>query len=243
MATARKARPRPRKSMARGSASTPNAPLAGCNSTSSRKPVESILPKTLLEELHGIARSDAPITPKLVRALDERHAISDQHGISLRRLRSYLDRARKADLADHPPNTTAGHEVPAPKTLRDHRVRQVSIASILESVFGPLGECDPGLWEQRAYLMLLGLIYEKLIGNDTEFPTDDLVLLGKLLAEHRRVNARVRTGGLAPDAPGDASAAGDAPSNREPLPDHFADVVRQVYGTNFQSPGSTESED
>ena len=78
--------------------------------------------------------------------------------------------------------------------------------------------------------MLLGLVYERLATNEDELSTDDLGALSKTLAEHRRIDARVNTADRA------AGAEENAEQGEGQLPDHFADVVRQVYGTNFQNP-------
>ena len=48
------------------------------------------------------------------------------------------------------------------KKTAEFRRRQVSVAAILDETFGELAKCDPDLWERRAYLMLIGLVYEKL---------------------------------------------------------------------------------
>ncbi len=116
--------------------------------------------------------------------------------------------------------------------VRRYRRRQASVASILDGLFGRLADCSPELWERRAYLMLVGLVYERLALDEDEIPTEELVKLAKVLAENRRIEAKLQqaTKDSTPDKE-DEAAKGD-------LPDRFADVVRQVYGTNFQPPDS-----
>ncbi len=109
-----------------------------------------------------------------------------------------------------------------------HHRRQASVGAILDQTFGRLAKCSPDLWERRAYLMLVGLVYERLATNEDEISTEELVILAKVLAENRRVEARLKDTHVPPEATGPAT-----PRTRA-LPDNLADVVRQVYGTNLQ---------
>jgi len=112
--------------------------------------------------------------------------------------------------------------------VRAHRCRQASVASILNRTFGRFAKSNPELWERRAYLMLVGLMYERLAVNEKEISTDELTALSKALAEQRRAEAQARDG---------RGAETDQAENRDgELPQDFAEVVRQVYGTNFQPP-------
>jgi len=110
-----------------------------------------------------------------------------------------------------------------------HRRRQASVAAILDETFGQLAKCSPDLWERRAYLMLIGLLYERLATNEADISTDELVALSKVLAENRRAEARLRDNHRPPKPEEPAPALGGE------LPEQLADVVRQVYGTNFQA--------
>ena len=118
--------------------------------------------------------------------------------------------------------------------VRAHRRRQASVAAILDRTFGQLAKCSPNLWERRAYLMLIGLVYERLATNEEEISTDELVSLAKVLAENRRAEARLREHQRTEEAPQ------DTPPRAGELPNAFADVVRQVYGTNFQVPPDSD---
>jgi hypothetical protein len=111
-----------------------------------------------------------------------------------------------------------------------HRRRQASVAAILDRTFGQLAKCSPNLWERRAYLMLIGLVYERLATNEEEISTDELVSLAKVLAENRRAEARLREH----PQPTDSAEPASPPTGE--LPERFTDVVRQVYGTNLQVP-------
>lgn len=170
------------------------------------------------------------ITPGLVRALSDRLDIESACGVSRRRLGNYLKR-----LWNHNSRQPAQDRLPAtnasdrawPDKLREHRQRQVCVASILDSTFGKLSECDADLWGHRAYLMLIGLVYERLAADEDDMPTDELVALAKIIAENRRVELSLRKVG---EDTGAAKTCGGR------LPDSFGDIVRQVYGTNFHAP-------
>ena len=112
----------------------------------------------------------------------------------------------------------------SPDRMRTHRRRQASVATILDKTFGKLAESDAQLWDHRAYLMLVGLVYERLATNEQELSTDELVALAKILAENRRAEARRPQGKQTADK--------DEPptTNDGPLPKPFADAVREVYG-------------
>jgi hypothetical protein len=195
-----------------------------------RTPVEQLIPREITEQLRRRAADAPEITADLIHALDDQFALEAAHGLSRRRLRSYLQRLR----GEHEPSKGNGRVRPDGQTpgwsdrLRAHRVRQASVASILDATFGKLADCSPDLWGHRAYLMLVGLVYERLAGGEDEIPTGELVALAKIIAENRRVEVRLS----------DANEKGKAQHTpREPtdrLPENFSDIVRQVYGTNFQ---------
>jgi len=113
---------------------------------------------------------------------------------------------------------------PTAADVRSHRARQASVAAILDQVFGPFTEMNPHLWERRAYLLLVGSVYERL-ATDEEVSTDELVKLARVLAEHRRLKAAT------PDAGDETAGADDAASDNGRLPDRVADLVRDLYGT------------
>ena len=114
------------------------------------------------------------------------------------------------------------------ETVQDHHRRQASVAAILDQTLGHFAKSDPHLWERRAYLMLMGLVYERLATNKKEIPTEELVKLAKVLAENRRAEARTQGNHRISETPESLQ------SSTGKLPDHLADVVRQVYGTHLQ---------
>jgi hypothetical protein len=174
------------------------------------------------------------ITPDLVTELDRRLDISTRYGISPNRLRSYLQRLKARECqelgmeTDPPSSDELTGQVWGEK-VRAHRRRQVSVAAILDETFGQFAKCSPDLWEHRAYLMLVGLVYERLATNEDELSTDELVTLSKVLAANRRAEAQRQPDRL----PDDPTRPASPPAGE--LPDRFADAVRQVYGTNLDA--------
>ncbi len=194
-----------------------------------RRPIDNLLPRAVVNELQRTAASTDRITPKIITELDRRFAIADQYGVSKRRLSSYLARLRSTREGKGRPGSNSKAQAENPSDgwgnqVRAHRRRQASVGAILDQTFGQLAKCNPDLWERRAYLMLIGLVYERLATNEDEICTDELIALAKALAENRRAEARLRVHPHSPEVSGPTT---DRPGE---LPDRFADVVRQVYG-------------
>ena len=182
----------------------------------SRQPISRLLPESLLEELGRTAASVEAVTPDVVKALDDRLRIAERYGVSRRRLAKHLSGLKE--------------------TLESHRHRQATVSAILDETFGQLATCKPELWDRRAYLMLVGLVYERLATNEEDLPTEELVALAKVLAESRRAQSRPRDSVAVEEAPGSKA------SRDGPLPDRFADIVRQIYGTDFQAPAAATAD-
>ncbi len=230
----------------------------------SRTPVVEILPATLTDEIRTIVRALPSVTAKLAKDVDGRFDIESRFGVSKRRLRNYLQRLHdnckpgpssetKPSIAPRLPvdgqsssatqdnGRVARAAAPAESgpaegdKLRAHRMRQASIASILDATFGPPADCNPELWDRRAYLMLVGMVYDRLTFSEDDLPAKELVALAKGLAEARRADARAREHELDKESKDSPSATAAH------LPENFAEIVRQVYGTNFHAP--TEGRD
>jgi hypothetical protein len=111
--------------------------------------------------------------------------------------------------------------------VQAHRKRQESVAKILNRTFGRFAKSNPDLWERRAYLMMVGLMYQWLATNEKEVSTEELVALSKVLAEQRRAEAQSR---------GSDEKETETVGPGGELPEDFGEAVKQVYGTNFQAP-------
>ena len=100
-----------------------------------------------------------------------------------------------------------------------------------------MAECSPDLWGRRAYLMLVGLVYERLAAGHDEVPTEEIVALAKVLAENRRVEVRLQ------EMDGRKRTESESDSGSGPLPERFGEIVREVYGTNFQHTGDAQEDE
>ena len=114
--------------------------------------------------------------------------------------------------------------------IRAHRERQESVSAILDQTFNEHGKNNPDLWERKAYLMLVGLVYEKLATCEEELSTNELVSLAKVLAENRRAEVRSRS------HPGDYQVDHNHRNRSGKLPENLTGVIRQIYGANLQMP-------
>ncbi len=125
------------------------------------------------------------------------------------------------------------------EAVASHRLRQASVAAILDQLFGPFGASDPKLWERRAYLLLVGSVYDRL-ATDAELSTDELVKLASVLAESRRSKSSKASSGPVDGEPA-MNASRDGGNGR--LPDRFADMVRDLYGANVDDERTSTTND
>lgn len=211
-------------------------------------PVERVLPPNVQDTIAKAVSEAGRVTPKLTSRLDRQLAIERTYGVSRRRLANYLrrlaDGSMRRPASPRPHARNSERQAPAAPTsgskdaggasgevdekLVGHRERQATMSSILENMFGPLASSNPELWDRRAYLMLVGLVYEQLATDDVAFQTEELARLAKVLSEARRAEDRPRERGSREHGRSDATAQAGK------LPERFTDIVRQVYGTNLE---------
>lgn len=115
----------------------------------------------------------------------------------------------------------------AQQRVDDYHHRQQSVARVLDELFSKPAKNKPELWDQRAYLMVMGMIYERLATGEAEISTEELTAMAKILAEQRKARP-ARPGRKAGTKPVRAGSAGD-------LPKMFGEMVDQVYGTSGAS--------
>lgn len=212
---------------------TTDAGARAARRMTSRTPVGRILPPSVVAALRAAVDAADDITPELVEDVDLRFDIQTRHGVTRRRLRNYLRRLHRSNKCKTDTDKCDAADVTGEEwreKLGAHRRRQASVASILDATFGPMATCGPDLWDRRAYLMLVGLVYERLALSEEELPTAELVALAKVLAEGRRVDLKLRERADAPVSGEPRATSGGA------LPERFADIVRNVYGADFHAP-------
>jgi|GEM_PF-3430001 len=197
---------------------------------SKRKPANLArqLPPALRVKLLEWIGSHGRVTQTLAVEIDSQFAICETYGVTIEQLQSYLRRLRKG----FSPVSRTSHEklgiaAKGEKHMYSQRKRQAEIATVLRQLFGNLADIEPQLWSHRAFLMLMGLAFEKLSTNEHELSTDELVKLTKALGDACRVQPRIR-----------AAASGNTTATHRgtcSLPRNFADIVRQIYGTNISA--------
>ncbi|MFQ5592372.1 MAG: hypothetical protein ACE5HE_14525 [Phycisphaerae bacterium] len=235
-------------------ATTPAPTPCASRAIRRRAAVDKVLPPELIEELQAVIATAPLVNVELTREIDKRFGIGKRFSVPTQQLRRYLQRLHDRRVAEqvcankHSDEAEGngragmgdsdGEQAPGLRErLRAHRTRQMSIASILDATFGPLAQSNPELWDRRAYLMLVGLVYDRLASAEEELPSAEIIALAKVLSEARRAEARARDHQRA----GESKDAATTPLG--PLPQSFADVVRQVYGTNFHDPEECRAPD
>jgi hypothetical protein len=181
-----------------------------------RRNVARRLPAEVKRAVESAVREAPSLSEATIAGIDERFELCRRYAISRCGLARFLRRLRDPDVPS------------ARKVAAQHR-RQESNAVLLNETLGPFAKSHPELWDQRAYLMLIGILYERLATNEKEISTDELVALSRMLVENRRVEARLRDGRTDAASP-ETCGSGE-------LPEQFEDIVRRVYGTNFRDPG------
>lgn len=198
---------------------------------SKRQSAERVLPREIQASLRDAVRDHGTVDEELVGRVIEAHQLQSTYGLSRRRVRNYLNRLLgKVNGGSTSASSRAG-DADWRRRVASHRHRQASVASILDATFGRLAECHPDLWDRRAYMMLVGIVYERLALQECDIDNSELTALAKILAEGRRAQGRGSSNVDGSDPSADGSRNGK-------LPNRFADVVKQVYGTSFRPPDS-----
>ena len=108
-----------------------------------------------------------------------------------------------------------------------HR-RWANARQVVGEAVGREEQHDPRIWERGVYQLWLWLVVERLVVGRDEIETNELATISKMLHEQRKLSleeAKQRQKGDDHDHAA-ASATG--------LPAQFGEIVRQIYGTNFQ---------
>ena len=123
-----------------------------------------------------------------------------------------------------PPSRT-GAPVVDPQELRR---RWAFARQIVREAVGEEEEQDPRIWERGAYQLWLWLVVERLVVRRDQIDVDELSVVSKMIYDQRKLSLE--------EAKHSRKADDDrqAPANTGRLPPHFGEIVRQIYGTNFQ---------
>ncbi len=108
------------------------------------------------------------------------------------------------------------------------RARWAQARRIVGEVVGRDGEHDPRIWERGAYQLWLWLVVELLVVRRDDLEVSELSAISKMLHEQRKLSLNEQKQAGAADGQGN----GQGPPGR--LPERFGELVRQIYGANFQ---------
>ena len=114
--------------------------------------------------------------------------------------------------------------------MDEYRKRQAVTAAALDQLFGTWGTCQPKLWGQRTFLLLVGIVHERLSSAAEEIPTEELIALAKVLADNRRALGDARRRRAAGEVPPSLRTPSDGSARS------FAEVVREIYGSKAEEP-------
>jgi len=116
--------------------------------------------------------------------------------------------------------------------LTQHRHRQASISAILDAMFGDIARQDTKCWDQRTYLLIVGMIYERLAVDEAEIETSELVALAKILSECRRAD----TGANKQEQKDNSDQTSETEKGNSPR--KIKVVVQDVYGAGYNPPAN-----
>lgn len=176
----------------------------------SKKGIKQRLPAAARKELEKEIVSATEVTVAWLEQLDEKFGLGRIYAVTRRGLRDLVIRVR----------IRHGKEV---KSLRD---RQEWAGKVLKEMVGEKGKDNPQLLGQHAYLAMVAVLFERLTTHGKDISTEELAALSKMLAEQRRAEAQSSRGSHDEDA--------QAVKGEGELPEDFGEVVKQIYGTNFQ---------
>lgn len=125
----------------------------------------------------------------------------------------------------------AAASAPIPTDPAELHRRWEAARRIVHQAVGTEDEHDPRIWERGLYQLWLWLVVERLVVRRDEIDVGELSVISKMLYDQRKlsldeVKQRHKDGD---------GAQGNGAARSTQLPEHFGELVRQIYGTNFQA--------
>lgn len=128
------------------------------------------------------------------------------------------------------------------KQVRDFRRRMECVGDFVREVFGVEHLSDPELLNRDAYLIVVSSIISALIEDHQTLSTAELAALSKTLAEQRRLDiSQLEIDRRFPAKVPQDDTLTVGPDRK--LPQAFARVVEQIYGTNLSNPSRDVGDD
>ncbi|HUU82569.1 MAG TPA: hypothetical protein VM243_03595 [Phycisphaerae bacterium] len=100
---------------------------------------------------------------------------------------------------------------------------------IVREIVGRQDEHDPRIWEHGLYLLWLWLAVEYVVVRRDDMDSAELAALSKMIFDQRKLSLE-----QAKQLRKAAGPEGGDTADTTKLPEHFGELVRQIYGTNFQ---------
>lgn len=115
-----------------------------------------------------------------------------------------------------------------PVDVPEYRRRWARARRVISEAVGAEESHDPAIWERGAYQLLLWLLVERLVLGSDELNVGDLASISRMLHDQRKLSLDEAKHRQKTDT------SGQAETGTAQLPAHFGDLIRQIYGTNFQ---------
>ena len=144
--------------------------------------------------------------------------------------------AKKKKAAPSTDDTNAVRSTADPNELRR---RWENVRRIIRDAVGQNDEHNPQLWERGVYQLWLWLVVERLVVRGDEIDLDELSIISKMLHDQRKLSLE-ETKHQQKATENNGNGNGTIKSTR--LPEHFGELVRQIYGTNFQNDQAVTTE-
>ena len=119
---------------------------------------------------------------------------------------------------------------------KELRRRCKKAGDVIRDMTGRDDRQNPSFWEQGAYQLWMRLVVELIVLSRGEPDLSVLSSISKMLHEHRKIGMQ--------EVKHSKNAASRSHQGADPteLPEQFGDVVRRIYGTNFQEDAATGHE-
>lgn len=197
-----------------------------------RRPVDRALSPAVLAEANEAILAEPDPTGEAVARIHESFNLESAHNVTLRQFRGYVakflkQRSAPAGIANEYP----GEHDPETEAFRARMRRR---GDVLAAMAQALADYDPVQWGRGVYFTMLGRVFDALEGRDVGIPIDVLNTLSKIITEQRRAEAQATKAQL-PVAGAGESADAESPGAGRALPENFGEIVRRIYGTNFQA--------
>lgn len=111
------------------------------------------------------------------------------------------------------------------------RKRLWKTGRVVQTMFARFAKYDPTIWQQGAFMMLVGVVVD-MLANQDELAADDLLKLSKVLSEANKLmtKPRAKSGkrGSKPDA-----------ADTVPTEADLGPIIRDLYGLNLEEVEAT----